>query len=143
MLRRTGVLFLVACGSGGAPEGSEPARAPSVATTTRANDGPSPTGKWVSPSCGARTYPRELELLVDGRFVSRDLVSPCPAGVSCVWSGIVERSGRFTVTEARIALVVEKGEAARGGQALPETLVVEGGAPVEEAGGARCVYARL
>lgn len=126
------------------PSGTSPTSG-GVATTSSAAQPvvtaapPTPTGRWVSPSCGARTYPRELELFADGRFVSRDLVSPCPPGVSCVWSGVVERSGRFTVAGARLALVVEKGEAARGGQALPDSLGLDGGAPVE---GATCVYGR-
>jgi hypothetical protein len=125
------------------PAGASPTPAASGAATATLTAAPStPTGKWVSPSCGARAYPRELELFADGRFTARDLVSPCPQGVSCVWSGIVERAGRFTVAGARLELAIEKGEATRGGQALPESFAIEGGAPVEESAGARCTYTR-
>lgn len=149
MRRALWVMGSVACGSSGGlldgglpPDGTGEADvrptavpAPSAGIATA---GASVVGSWRSPSCGARSYPRELELLEGGRFTARDLVSPCPAGVSCMWSGIVERSGRFSVDGARLGLVVENGAAARGGQPLPESLAIEGGAPAELG----CVYVR-
>jgi hypothetical protein len=51
----------------------------------------------------------------------------------------VERRGRFSVEGTQLRLVVEQGEAARGGQPLPESLAIEGSAPTE----AGCPYTRL
>jgi hypothetical protein len=150
MRRALWVIGSVACSSsGGLPGGGLPpdgtgeadvrptaVPAPSAGIAT-AGPGASVVGSWRSPSCGTRSYPRELEFFPDGRFTARDLVSPCPAGVSCVWSGVVDRGGRFSVDGARLELVVEQGETARGGQALSTTLTLTGGAPVEEGG---CVY---
>ncbi len=37
-------------------------------------------------------------LLAKGKITKLDLVSPCPAGVACVWSGIVSNVGSYDVT---------------------------------------------
>lgn len=99
---------------------------------------------WESASCGERTYPRTLELREDGSFLARDLVSPCPEGATCVWSGIVERAGTYTASADRITLVRAGNEPAPAAKALPDALQREpSGAPAEvDAGGARCVYTR-
>ncbi len=63
-----------------------------------------PVGDWRSDACGDRVYPRELHIDADGKFSGRDLVSPCPEGVACMWSGIVELAGTWTQDDAVLTL---------------------------------------
>lgn len=85
----------------------EPEKAGSTATGQGL---PSRVGLWWSEACGARSYPRELELSSDGTFVARDLVSPCPPAANCVWSGIVTWSGTWAGDEDGISLVVTQAD---------------------------------
>jgi hypothetical protein len=98
-------------------------------------------GTWSSPSCGERKYIREIAFANDGTFRSDDLVSPCPKGVTCVWSGIVTRAGTYSATADRVTLQTpaEKSPQAR---ALPASLEIAGASLVEVAGTERCAYAR-
>lgn len=81
------------------------------------------SGAWVSPSCGARTYTRRIDLAIDETFQSTDLVSPCPPNVVCVWSGVVNRKGTFVVGKGTIELTVkDDGGGAGMGQPLPRSL---------------------
>lgn len=101
-------------------------------------------GTWVSPSCGERTYARELDLAADGTFRAADLVSPCPPKVVCVWSGIVHRKGTYTVAGGKITLTPSD-QGGPQGQPFPETLGIDPatGAPFEpDNGGPACTYAR-
>lgn len=66
-----------------------------------------PTGTWTSASCGGRTYAREITLATDKTFVARDLVAPCPPKVACVWSGIVERKGTWTLDGTKLTLTTD------------------------------------
>ena len=146
-----------------APACSPAATAPegSVSTTTTAPPGTtappsttpggtttpdgSITGAWRSPSCGDRTYPREIQFAADGTFQSADLVSPCPPNVACVWSGIVNRKGTFTVAAGKITLTPTEPGGAQG-RPLPTTLGIDPktGAPFEQTDGSpACTYARL
>jgi len=124
-----------------APAGTE---APTAAPTgTGAPAADAIAGKWVSPSCGGRKYAREIDLSAAGTFTSRDLVSPCPPKVACVWSGIVDRSGQWSRQGDKIVLTVDGGADQKPGVALPAELTLEGGALVEtEGGGVTCAYAR-
>src|SRR5262249_14492208 len=70
-------------------------------------DAPDPSGvvgHWSSPSCGPRTYERRLTLDASGSFSSEELISPCPRGVVCVWSGILILPGTYTVEAGEIVL---------------------------------------
>lgn len=148
-LRRASFAFVLvcACDSGktqtpndtAVPSDTAPPTEPGPKEPTPALDG----ATWTSASCGERTYPRTIAFATDGTFLARDLVSPCPEGAQCVWSGIVERKGTYTATADRIALVQEGNEPAPAAKALPAELQREAsGAPAEvDAGGARCVYA--
>jgi len=63
-----------------------------------------PPATLVAQPCGTRAFVREIDLLPVDRFAARDLVSPCPPGARCVWSGIVLRSGTATWREGHLVL---------------------------------------
>ena len=115
----------------------EPTTQPSAPPATPANDASAPVGDWVSASCGQRTYAREISLAKDGSFVARDLVSPCPPGKMCVWSGIVDRSGKWAMKESTVILTIEKGADSKQGQPFPAQIPFTNGALVEDGG---CTY---
>jgi hypothetical protein len=132
-----------------------PSTAPADPATTGAPTAPAPAtaapaegviiGAWSSPSCGDRTYPREITFDEAGGFHAADLVSPCPPNVACVWSGIVHYSGKYSVSGATITLVIEEGKDQKMGKPLPSSLSIAAanGAPTEkDANGAACVYKR-
>lgn len=126
-----------------APEPTSTAVEPTtttVPTMTAAPSGPNTdvVGNWVSASCGKRTYAREISLGKDGNFGARDLVSPCPPKAMCVWSGIVERSGKWAMKESTVLLTVEKGADAKQGQPLSSQLPFNGGVLSEDG----CAYQR-
>jgi hypothetical protein len=130
------------------PTAPEPSAVPS--TASHSTTGPTGTqvgslaGSWTSASCGERKYVRQIELAADGTFSAADLVSPCPPGAACVWSGIVYRRGTYSVAGGTVTLT----PAAAGGpqgKPFPATLGLDPatGAPFEADGnGATCPYER-
>lgn len=90
-------------------------------------------GSWISPSCGNRTYARSIQFNADSSFVARDLVSPCPPDVVCVWSGIAYTRGMFAVEEGTI-LLINKTDQAPVAVNFPDELLVDPttSSPVEE-----------
>jgi hypothetical protein len=92
-----------------AARGSAPTAAPTASAAsapTAAPSGqpepvletPSPgAGTYVSAACTGRSYERVVTLGADGSVEIVDRVSPCPPGAKCVWSGIVVRTGTFSV----------------------------------------------
>ncbi len=118
------------------PQPTTPTTSAPTAAPTAASGAADPAGSWSSASCGKRTYVRELTLTGDGTFSARDLVSPCPPNAKCVWSGIVDRSGKWKLDGAKVLLTVEKGTEAKAGEALPSELAFEGGV-LSESG---CAY---
>jgi len=100
-------------------------------------------GSWTSSGCGERTYVREITLAVDGTFVGRELVSPCPPDAHCVWSGIVDTSGTWS-REGDVVSLAFKGVADAPGpkMALPEQLTYTDGHLVEAGEGEGCTYQR-
>ena len=120
-----------AAGTSGVDATSPPASDPSEPEVATPPDepasGPDLSGAWRGEACGDRTYPRELVFTKDQRFESNDLVSPCPPGVACVWSGIVTRSGAWSVEQTTILLKADLPKDAPSGPAsavapLPEQL---------------------
>jgi len=65
-----------------------------------------PPATLVAEPCGERAFVREIDLQPGTRFTARDLVSPCPPGVRCVWSGIVTRTGVAIWREGYLGLEV-------------------------------------
>lgn len=62
---------------------------------------------WSSPTCGARSWERRLELQPGGALHVQDRVSPCPPQAVCVWAGVVERRGAWALQAEGIALDLE------------------------------------
>lgn len=151
-------MFVVGCSStpgGTSPDGVDvtPSSSPVASATPTAGPTAAPTssssgasaasvaGDYTSPSCGKRTYPRELSLGADGHFTASDLVSPCPPKAVCVWSGIVVRQGTYTTNGSSVTLVPEGGPTGQPGEPLATDLAFDHGVPVEDPDHAHCVYA--
>jgi hypothetical protein len=107
---------------------------------------PEVVGTWSSASCGPRTYAREMVLLDGGTYVRVDLVSPCPPGAKCVWSGILSYRGSWAFDGTAIALSGEEQVGATGGGDTfgpgPRKLVYQADPLmlVEPLASARCEY---
>jgi hypothetical protein len=91
------------------------------------------SGAFRDDSCGERTFPREIQLDV-GTYTGRDLVSPCPVGVTCMWSGIVEFHGTWTRDRDAIVLVETGAAPQTGPSARPKRLTPNGAGWKDENG---------
>jgi len=121
----------------------DPVSPPQVDPAPAADASATLVGLWWSGACADRSYPRELELSSDHSFVARDLVSPCPPAVTCVWSGIVTWSGSWSTTEQGVALTVVQAGQGPGTQTHPDHLGIAHEALVETRGDQQCSYARI
>jgi hypothetical protein len=153
MPRTLAPLWMIALAACACPSAPEPASAPPAPAPTEEPGPPPPNGPngkallgdWHSPACGDRAYERRLHLHENGSFKAEDMVSPCPPGVMCVWSGIVETQGTWAVSKGALELTVKAGAAPRRGVApFPTALTLDGaGAPAEgSAGASSCPYVR-
>lgn len=132
-----------------APDYGSTTTAPTTGTATEptgtdASPAVSVVGTWASASCGDRTYPRHIDFAAGGTFSATDLVSPCPPQVVCVWSGIVHRTGRYSVDGDAITLTVS-GPGGAPGKPFPASLGLDPrtGAPIEtDSAGNVCPYER-
>ena len=70
------------------------------------------------------------------------MVSPCPPGRTCVWSGIVTRTGTYTLKGDKILLEPDPNNE-RGGEPLPTTLGLKNGAVVEDPQLSVCIFNKL
>ncbi len=114
-------------------------------TTVPVIPSPGPTnlvGTWDSPSCGARTYARSLTFVDATTFTAQDLVAPCPKGTTCIWSGIINRSGGYKTEKDLVTLTVSKTGTGPAKTEFPATLTLnENRTPVEAGSdGKPCVY---
>ena len=100
------------------------------------------TGTWESSACGDRAYPRHITFADASRFTAEDLVSPCPKGTACIWSGILNFEGTYRVEKDAITLKVEKASAGPKKVQFPTRLTLDpSGAPVEAGSdGKACQY---
>jgi hypothetical protein len=98
-------------------------------------------GTWTSTSCGERAWPRVLTLASDGTWQGQDRVSPCPPGVTCMWSGIVEHRGTWQATElaGAVRLEIEQSQPSQapGGGLPPASLRRQDGQVQDDQG---CTY---
>jgi len=109
-------ICLVACA--GAPNDEPPdcvAGYPSLSMSQLAN-------RWYDD--GTVKPPRTYSFELAGSFTVSDSVAPCPAGETCVWSGIVDNSGRVTLDEAaeQLTLVYDTPMQTSAGLSFPTTL---------------------
>jgi hypothetical protein len=138
-----------------APEPAETTAATSPAPAPSPTPAPAPSpapaepkqtwlGVWNSVSCGQRKYVREVTFAEEGKVTGRDLISPCPKNVDCVWSGIVDWKGTYEVKGDTIALDVAISVGPKGKLTLPTELGWDESKAlvVEDPGGAACAYAR-
>ena len=121
--------------------------APTVATRAPSAPGGAPPGligTWVSSACDTRTYRREIRFARDGKVDTKDLISPCAPRVQCIWSGIVDHHGTYTVDAGAITMDLELPADGPGAGPFPTSLEIEKStsAPVETTAGARCVYTK-
>jgi hypothetical protein len=134
------------------PVAATPSTVPTVAATATAPTGIPSTGPaagaaglagtWESASCGARTYPRRITFAEPASFTAEDLVSPCPKGTTCVWSGIINRSGTYKVAKDLVTLSVSKTGNGPAKTQFPESLTLDASRAPVEAGsdGKPCAY---
>ena len=135
------------------PVGATPATPPATpatpATTMQPRTPPPSTagvvllsldGTWESPSCGSRTYPRRITFAEAASFIAEDLVSPCPKGTTCVWSGIINRQGTYRVEKDTVTLTVAKTSTGPAKVEFPTSLTLDASRAPVEAGS--CVYKR-
>lgn len=64
-------------------------------------------GCFETPSSETINWPRQLKIF-NNQFELRDLVSPCPPGVICIWSGIIVRTGTIKINDGAFSLEVTK-----------------------------------
>ncbi len=98
-------------------------------------------GTYESPHCGDRKYLREVTFDATN-FTATDLVSPCPANVDCVWSGIVNRKGTYAVAGSRLELTMESETTGPGVLAFPKFFMLSENAIVETSDAGSCVYSK-
>jgi len=105
-------------------------------------------GTWQNGSCGTRKYLRRITFHEDGRFEAADLVAPCPPNAKCVWSGVVNWQGTFTLEDDRFSLDIttQVPERPDSPVAIPESFVVLSTDPYvlaeESSEGMTCPYTR-
>ena len=75
------------------PVAPPPPAAPTVDTMLGQVPGVTYLGSWTSTSCDSRKFARNVTFWENGEYAGVDLVSPCPAGTTCVWAGIVTYAG--------------------------------------------------
>lgn len=61
-------------------------------------------GEWHNETSATYGYPTEYNFGKDGAYVFRELIAPCPAGVTCVWSGIKTTTGTYKVQDTVVGL---------------------------------------
>lgn len=62
------------------------------------------TGDWTSTGCESRSYARNLYIGSNHTYAGVDLISPCPVGTECVWSGIVGFAGVWKQDDRKLLL---------------------------------------
>jgi hypothetical protein len=102
------------------------------------------TGLWENASCGERKYRRKITFLErDSKFVAVDEVAPCPPGATCVWSGIINWHGSWTIEGRTVRLKAKPLKSSKMPERLPEAFTILGTDPVsigEQSNGVICPY---
>jgi hypothetical protein len=118
------------------------AAAPTTVPTIPAAGPTSLVGTWESASCGGRAYARSITFADATSFTAQDLVSPCPKGTTCIWSGIIVRSGTYKTEKDLVTLTTAKTSNGPAKTQFPTTLTLDANRAPVEAGtdGKPCVY---
>lgn len=123
-----------AAATGGAPAKD----AASVPTLLGDAPGVAFIGDWTSASCGGRAYARNISFLASNEFAAIDLVSPCPKGTTCVWSGMAAYAGIWVQEGTKLQLREVNGATTPGGphptlfEATTDGKLVENGCTYEK-----------
>jgi hypothetical protein len=91
---------------------------------------------WTSASCDSRKYARNLRIESDNTYAGVDLVSPCPEGTQCVWSGLVGFAGIWKQEDRKLLLREIGGPIAQGSPHPTEIISTVDGTLVENG----CTY---
>ncbi len=89
-------LLLFSCATDAAPAPAAPpppVEGPKAQTLLGEVVGVAFVGDWTSDPCPGRTYARNIYFGPDNSWAAVDLVSPCPVGKQCMWSGLVGYNG--------------------------------------------------
>jgi hypothetical protein len=111
---------------------------PKVNTLLGEAEGITFLGNWTSPECGGRKYPRNIRFEEDNTWAGIDLITPCPVGTTCVWSGMVGYTGLWAMGEKKIVLQ-EMGSAGGPGSPHPTEFTADREGHLVEHG---CLYTR-
>lgn len=95
-------------------------------------------GDWTSPSCGGRAYARNIHFDAENSYAGIDLVSPCPTGTTCVWSGMIAYAGIWVQEGDRLKLREIGGPTGPGSPHPTEFTATVEGSLVENG----CAYSR-
>lgn len=140
-------LLFTACPSAPPKDGASPTTTVAMSAEPKASASvPTPVatfeeGTYASPHCGGRGYAREVTFDARG-FTAVDLVSPCPAGTNCIWSGIVERTGTYVVSGTKVDLTITSEGRGPGVVDFPKSFVLADKAIVETSDAGSCVYSK-
>lgn len=61
-------------------------------------------GDWTSPPCGGRSYARNIRFESDQEYGVIELISPCPVGTTCIWSGLGTFAGLWDQQGTKLIL---------------------------------------
>jgi hypothetical protein len=131
------VIVFLAWACGARPVEVEAAPAPVEAAPVLAE---ATHGSWISASCGARSWARTLSFEDQGRFTGQDLVSPCPKGTTCIWSGVIERAGSWTSVQGRVQLALDQPGSMPVAEPMAAWVEPRGQQLVDDLG---CLYSRV
>jgi hypothetical protein len=129
-------LVLFACGAPAAPVSAPPAPPPPVSPpptpppAAEPVDAATVAGTWLGPACGERKWVRTLVFDAAGTYTGRDPISPCPPDMACVWSGILDYAGTWSIADGgkAVALVEAPGGGMTDVDARPLVLTFAAGA---------------
>ena len=136
-------LLACACPRGTAPE--IPTQAPAEPAPAAQRGLPEPSA-WSSPACENRSWERLIRFEGE-RFQAQDMIAPCPPGKVCVWSGILLRTGSWSLDRRQLRLTLDADPAqgqvpGAGDHRFPEQLwLADDGRLTEDEG--RCPYAQV
>ncbi len=137
--------LLLACGASGPAEPTPPVPATEGAVPTEQTvptlfgevQGVSFVGDWTSPACSGRAYARNVHFDADQQYAVIDLVSPCPTGTTCAWSGMIQFGGLWAIDGLKLRVQEIGGSPAGLGGPHPVLFEATADGTLQENG---CIY---